>query len=207
MDRSSFKTEFFEGAELVGKFGFPKVRGTNLIPEKAIPFNMAMREKNRRDKWVHFFIDDYRFERIWNQPQRYISVLNKFVGVISTDFSMFSDMPKAQVIWNCYRNRAAAFWLQKNHIPVIPVVEWSDYTDFAWCLDGLPIHSTLAVGTYGCNKSSLKRYGLIKGVEKICAELQPSALVMYGDEVPGINSLCKKVVWIENYCNFMRKRI
>lgn len=205
--RHSFKNELINNAILVGEYDMPQLKRNNLIPTNLIPFNKAMSEKLPSDKWVHFFIDDYQFERLWNCPKKYLKVLKSFEGVIAPDFSMFSSMPKAQQIWNCYRNRALTYWLQNNGISVVPTVEWADYSDFEWCLDGLPLNSTLAIGTYGVQKRDTDKYGLIKGVEKICNSLLPELLVIYGNEIKSINSLCKNVIWIENYCQVIKKRV
>lgn len=205
--RQNFKTELIKGAYLVGKYDMPQLKKTNLTPNNLITFNKAMTEKYPFDKWVHFFIDDYQFERLWNFPTRYLELLKKFEGVIAPDYSMLSSMPKAQQIWNCYRNRTLTYWLQQNNIKILPTVEWSEYRDLEWSLDGLPKNSTLVINSYGCNKSSHKKYGLIKGLEKVCCELAPSSLVMYGKEIKAINSLCKSVIWLENYCQVMKKRL
>ena len=168
---------------------------------------MAVTENAPTNKWVHFFVDDYQFERLWNFPKRYLGLLKRFQGVITPDFSMYQTMPKAQQIWNCYRSRALAYWFQSNDIDIVPVVEWAEYSDLDWCLDGLPSHSTLAIGAYGCNKTKLARYGFIKGVEKICNTLMPEAIVIYGKEIKSINSLCKNVIWEENYCKTIKMRL
>ncbi len=206
-DRKNFKLELIFGSEWVGTYDFPKLEASNYIPKKLIPFNMAQSERHPEDKCIHFYIDDYQFERLWNFPQRYLQMLKRFEGVITTDFSMFTYMPKAQRIWNCYRNRVMAYWMQKNDINIIPVVEWSEYADFDWCLDGLPKQSVLSIGTYGCHKSAIRRYGLIKGVERVCRELEPKALICYGAEIQAINSLNKNVIWHDSYCKKLNERL
>lgn len=206
-DRKNFKTEFIEGAVFEGRYDFPKLKKTQSIPENPIPFNTAKSNKNPADCWIHFFIDDYQFERLWNTPNKYLPMLKRFKGVITTDYSMYENMPKVQQMWNCYRNRAVAFWLQNNGIDIVPVVEWADYNDFEWCLDGLPKNSTLALETYGVQRKTIDKYGLIKGVEKICKELMPKTLVVYGNEIKAVNSLCKNVIWLDNYCKIMKKRL
>ncbi len=205
--RHNFKSELVSNAILLGKYGLPRLNRTNFIPHDLVPFNMAITEKEPQNKWLHFFVDDYQFERLWNFPKRYIDLLNRYEGVITPDFSMYLSMPKAQQIWNCYRNRALAYWLQNNGINIVPVVEWAEHSDLDWCLDGLPLHGTLAIGTYGCNKTGVDRYGLIKGVEKICNTLLPENIVIYGKEIKSINSLCSNVIWVENYCQTIKKRV
>lgn len=206
-DRKNFKSDFITGAQLVGNYEFPQLSKTTFIPQKLIPFNTASTEKQTNDKWIHFFIDDYQFERIWNFPTRYLNLFKRFEGVFAPDFSLYDWLPRGQRVWNCYRSRALAYWLQHSGIDVIPVVEWAEYSDFEWCLDGLPHGSTLAMEVYGCNDSAAQRYALLKGVELVCRRLDPFALVMYGDEIKSVNSLCKNVFWLDNYCKTIKKRV
>ena len=74
------------------------------IPTCLLPFNRAMTTK-RQDCAVHFFLDDYQFERIWRQPEKYLPVLKRFQCSLSPDFSLFADMPLPLQIYNTYRNR------------------------------------------------------------------------------------------------------
>ena len=198
---------FINDAKVCGKYGLPKLKATKYIPYNLLPFNLAKTEKEPTTKWVHFFIDDYQFERIWNFPNRYIPLLKKFAGVITPDFSMHASMPNAQKIWNCYRNRVMAAWFEQNGIKIIPVVEWAQYSDLEWCLDGLAKNSSIAIETYGCNDNGIKRYGLIKGIEKVCNELSPANLIIYGKRIGAIETLCKNVLFFENYCMEIKKRV
>lgn len=205
--RKNFKFDLIEGAALVGKYGFPRLRHSHSTPRNLVPFNMALTQKNPENKWVHFFIDDYQFERVWHSPERYLSLLKKFEGVITPDFSMYLDMPLAQQIWNCYRNRVMAFWMQKNGINIIPVVEWADYSNFEWCLDGIPKESTIAVGTYGCNKSAAHKYGLLKGLYRIHDELKPRSIVCYGLKTSLNLGLSPKMLLFDSYCKTIKERV
>lgn len=116
-----FKAALVKGAKLVGKYELPLLSLSTFIPKRAIPFDKAATASDRK-QWVHFYTDDYRYERIWNFPQRYLQMLSSFEGVITPDFSVYIDLPLAMQIWNTYRNRALAYWLQHCHIPIVPNV-------------------------------------------------------------------------------------
>lgn len=58
-------------------WGFPKFENSDVIPSKLIGFNEVLSSKDC-ECGVHFYIDDYQFERIWNNPERYIEKLQKF---------------------------------------------------------------------------------------------------------------------------------
>ena len=104
-----FNSKLVRGAYFSEPHQFPELKPTYFLPTEAIPFDKATQARNHQ-QWVHFYIDDYRFERIWKDPDRYLPILQRFDGVITPDFSLYSDMPRAMQIWNTYRNRAIAYW-------------------------------------------------------------------------------------------------
>lgn len=142
------------------------LKKTTKIPSKAIPFDRINTTTDYK-QWVHFYIDDYKFERIWNNLDRYMQTFKKFYGIIGTDFSTYMDMPLAQQIWNLYRNRVISHYLQENGIDVIPNVQWGTEETYEYCFDGIPSGGTVAVSTNGCIKDKLNRYYFQKGLEKM----------------------------------------
>lgn len=58
---------------------------------RLIGFDIA---KTRNDthfhRFVHFFLYDYKFEDIWNNPDKYIEKLSQYKAVLTPDFSMYS---------------------------------------------------------------------------------------------------------------------
>lgn len=194
-----------DGIKFCGKYDFPVIRACSRIPPKLTPFNFALTEHDKTG-WLHFFIDDYQFERLWNNPMRYLPVIKSFGGVIAPNFSLFWDMPIAQQIYNCWRNRVISAWLQKEGLDVIPVVEWSDRSSLEWCLEGLPKRSTIAVQTNGCFTSAAQRMNLVRGMEHICNVLDPSTVLVYG-RGKELEHYFKNVHFVESYCQSLKKRL
>ena len=125
---------FYAGA---GKYDIPQLTGSKItdFPE-LIGFNYAKTTKNRQNKGVHFFLDDYQFLRLWNNPTAYLDILKGFRCVLTPDFSLYADFPTAMQIYNHYRKHwLGAFW-EDNGIEVIPTICWSDEKSFKWCFDG-----------------------------------------------------------------------
>ena len=60
-----FKAWLVEGAQFDGEYEFPIIGDSGKIPERVIPFDKAVGNKDY-DQWVHFYIHDREFERIWN---------------------------------------------------------------------------------------------------------------------------------------------
>lgn len=169
----------FEG---IGKYNIPQLVGSQRrdIPE-LIGFNYAKTAKDKQNTGVHFFIDDYQFARVWNNPTRYINLLSQFDCVLTPDFSLYSDFPKAMQIYNHYRKHwLGAFW-ELNGIEIIPTICWSDESSFDWCFDGEPVGTTVAVSSIGTQNNKAARDMFLKGYNKMLEILQPHTIIFYGN--------------------------
>ncbi len=122
---------------------------------------------------------DYKFERIWNNPSRYLPILKKFKGVITTDFSLYREMPIAMQIWNTYRNRAIAYYLQSNGVDIVFNVRFGDDRSYDFVFEGLPKGGTYAIGSNGCISSDLDREYFKKGLEHLVKTLEPKTIINY----------------------------
>ena len=58
-----------------------------------IGFNELLTCRHPENAGVHFFLDDYQFERFWRQPQRYLDALSRFPLVLGPTFSLYTDFP------------------------------------------------------------------------------------------------------------------
>lgn len=162
--------------------GMPKIKGCLDVPEKLIPFNIAMsrHEGEDLDAFVHFFIDDYQFERLWNAPQKYLSLLKKFKGVLSPDFSLYMDMPYPMQMFNEYRKRALQNYWERNGINVIPTLAWSDRNSYDFCFSGIPINQTVAMSTVGIKRNEKRKEIFIAGVKNALLRTCPKRIILYG---------------------------
>ena len=157
----------------------PSIAGGLYKPKKLIPFSKSISSTNF-DCWVHFFEDDVAFERIWNNPKKYLPILKKYEGVICPDFSLYRDMPLVMQYWNIYRSRAIGRWLQENGINVIANIRFGDSRTYIPCCYGVPVNGTIAIGTHGCVRIKEDRIALTKGVEWVVNKLKPSIIIVYG---------------------------
>lgn len=177
------KEKYIIGAELT-KLGFPILNPVrvNLSKLRPVPFQNAGKEKKPKECVAHFFTDDYRFERVWNNCEKYLDILENFKYVCSPDFSCYSGMPYVLQLWQVYRSRAISHFLFANGISVIPTVTWSGEESFDFCFDGLPQNSTLAVSTNGCFTQNGKECYRI-GFEEMCKRLNPYNVLVIGREI------------------------
>jgi len=166
-------------ATYAGFFEFPLIKPTYDIPNKLIAFSKALSCKDY-NQWVHFYEDDYLFERIWRNPKKYLEILGRYNGVILPDFSLYRDMPLVMQLWNIYRSRAIGHWLQVNGIKVIPNIRYGDRRTYRVCCDGIEKHCVIAIGSHGNMKNTTDRGIFLAGLDVVVKTLQPSVIVLYG---------------------------
>lgn len=174
-----FHAFLVKNATYAGHEEIPCIKNCDSLPKKVIAFSKAINSKCY-DSWIHFYEYDKNFERLWNNPQKYLPIIKRFNGVISPDYSLYYDMPLCMQIWNTYRGKALAHWLQENEIKVIPNVRWGDERTFKLSCLGVEKCKNIAVGTHGCIKSVEGRNMFIAGFEYAINKLKPKKVIVYG---------------------------
>lgn len=166
----------------VGQYNIPQIETVNDIDiSDWIGFNYVKSNKNQTENTgVHFFLDDYQFERVWNDPNRYIGMLKKYGAILSPDFSLYSDFPKAVQIYNHYRKHWLGAYWQENGITVIPTIAWSDKESYDWCFDGEPKGGIVAVSSVGTQRHADTKRLFLNGYEEMMNRLNPSAVMFFG---------------------------
>ena len=169
----------FEGE---GIYEFPTIEPIEMDVENTpmIGFNYANTEKKPEDKICHFFIDDYQFDRVWNDADRYLGVLRRFKAVISPDFSTYMDFPKAVQIYNTYRRQWCGAYWQENGINVIPTVRWMGEGSEEWCFDGIKKGSMICISTVGGFREKEVTKVWLEGYQKVLDYVEPSFILFYG---------------------------
>ena len=165
----------------VGEYGIPEIEPTRFDYADFIGFNYAKGAREPENKAVHFFLDDYQFNRVWNDPDRYIDLFRRFRYVLTPDFSLYTHFPKALQIYNHYRKHWLGAYWQLNGINVIPTVCWSDKESFEWCFDGEPAHSAVAVSSVGTQRSKDTKRKFLDGYFEMVDRLQPTQIIFYGN--------------------------
>lgn len=171
-----------------GAFDIPRILAeVPATPQSWIGFNYAKSCKDPANKAVHFFVDDYQFNRLWTNPDAYLDMLRRFKAVCTPDFSTYTDFPKAVQIWNHYRKHWLGAYWQGNGITVIPTISWSDESSFEWCFDGEPVGGAVAVSSVGTqlNRRAAELFRL--GYDEMLRRLNPSTIYFYGLVPEGIS--------------------
>ena len=168
--------------ELSGEYGIPVLRPVQLDAHLTwIRFNHALREPQRERYGVHFFIDDYLFQRAWHDPPRYALFLRPFPAVMTPDFSMFADYPRAVQIYNHWRKHQLGAYWQRAGMTVIPSIGWIGRDSYSWCFDGEPVGGTVAVSSVGTQKGKEGRRMFLDGYNEMLFRLKPSKIIFFGD--------------------------
>ena len=129
---------------------------------------------------MYFYIDDYRFEALWNSPDKYINRLRQYRYVLAPDFSIYRDMPKALQVFNFYRKHWLAAYWQMNGINVIPTITWTMPQDLKFILDGEPKNSIVSTSSKGVmrDKELLDTYW--EDYDYVMEQLQPKMVLFHG---------------------------
>lgn len=176
-------------APRVGHYGFPQLKQENFIPtDRVKSFNYLLSTPDIENWWFHCFCDDYQFQRLWTNFDRYLPLLKSCSGLISTDFSLYRDYTDDVLIWNCYRNRAMAYAMQAAGCNVIPTAGFGGEHTWSWCFDGLPKQSTVAVTTNGTLSDPEAKRLFVGGIDALVNTVAPSAIVVCGRYPEWLNS-------------------
>ena len=184
-DFDTMKEYLIYGAELEGKYGFAKIPPISILPKETIDFDSSLNRylKGHKNLNVNFYISDIKFQRLFNNCDRYLNHLKCFHSVTMPDFSISfgsSGMPMALNIYNKWRNHALAWYMHLNGIVVIPNVNIIPYKGREWLLDGIPKHSTISCSTNGRVRSKSAREEFCQGFYEMCERLEPTRVVVVG---------------------------
>lgn len=182
-------------------YGIPDINKDEFEVKELIPY----RVDSNRNGTAHFFLDDYRFERCWKNTDSQIKELKKYDGVLSPDFSMYTNYPEAFQIWQVYRNRWCARYWQMLGIKVIPSISWSDESSYKYAFLGVPKGSIVAVGTVGVLNSEEAKRLFMQGFKEMIKQIEPKRILIYGNKLTELEGY-KNLKWFEPYMNKFEKK-
>ena len=157
-----------------------------LLPCPAPPLPPALtawpgRKRRPPSNGLHCFVDDYRFEPLWKSPARFTASLLAAPLLLTPDFSLYDDWPLPLQLWNAYRSRWIARWLQDLGARVVPAVSWAGPASFPFAFTGIPRGSAVAVTTTGRTRF---REAFAAGYRAMVDVVHPCLVVLVGDALP-----------------------
>lgn len=176
-----FQSYLTDGASIIGDAGIPVLMPLDnaQVPKDIVPFSKAKHCDNKR-QYVHFYEHDKEFSTVLTGTTQYLDLLKEYDGVITPDCTMAIGQSKCLQQANTYMNRAVGYYLQKNGIPIIPNIRWSDESSFEYCFLGVAKNTIVSVSTHGCITSRLERDMFGKGLAAMIDALSPSAVLVHG---------------------------
>ena len=160
----------------------PIIENDNYIPNDLIGFNYAKSSDNKKTG-IHFYLDDYQFERLWNSPDEYVDILSEYECILSPDFSLYMDMPMPMKIWNIYRSRLIGQYYQSMGIKVIPTLSWAEKETFEFAFKGIPKGSIVSISTIGVKRDEQALQIWKDGMDAMIKEIEPSTILVYGGKL------------------------
>lgn len=174
----NLQNALFDG---VGEYGIPRLNPVyECDVENWIGWNYARGCMDPEIHGVHFFVDDYQFNRVWTNPNVYVPLLQKFQAVCTPDFSPYADFPKAIQLYNHYRKHWLGAYWQLQGITVIPTITWSDKSTLEWCFDGEPEGGVVALSSLGMARTKESKRWFLDGYEQMMGRLHPTKILWKG---------------------------
>ncbi len=183
-----YHPEFVQETTFAGHLEIPVLSAPQSIriPKTITPFSKRTYVETC-DTAICEYEHDIKFSQLVFDPESLIEDLRRFSAFITPDCSLYRDMPLCLQIANIYLNRAVGAYFQSKGLYVIPNVRWGDERTYTTCelpekvaFLGLPKHSIVSVGTYGCIGGAENKHHFKSGLEGMMRELEPQIVLVYG---------------------------
>ena len=177
-----------KGLEFTAQGQFPIVQPVRREPPRHICSVHRLRGKSASFLRIicgHFFTTEPHIDPFWNQPFRYLPFLKKLDCVISTDFSIYSNMLLIQKLWNSFRNKLMSAFFQRQGIILIPAPSWGDLSHMDLFMEGWPKESLIAINSTGIGLDKRCRHIWLDGYFAMLSILKPTHIIRYGAFIEG----------------------
>lgn len=197
------RNEFLYRNNSSGKFDFPIIKKQDIDVNK-INFLSYVYAKNNdtenKDKTIHFFTYDWKFDKVYKNPNEELEKLKQYYCLLSPDFSLFTNMPLALQIESVFKNRWCGAYWQSKGLKVIPTISWGDEKSFDFCFDGVEEGSIVAVCTYyreNCEEE------FMLGYNEMLKRIKPSLVLCYDEPFKSMKGNIKEFLpttyeWTKN---------
>jgi hypothetical protein len=187
MWRERIQRKSFPSSNEWGIPDLPYIPISASIPDEIVVYGERLKEPGSLG--IHFFTYDFHFNTVWTQPKKGLKVILKYKCAFTPDFSLYSTTPRAEQIWNTYRNRwVGAYWASQGAV-VIPTVGWSDEQSYTYVFCGIPKNSVVAISTVGIQRSSKARSTFESGFTAMLDALHPNRILCYGKSLPHMETM------------------
>lgn len=179
--------------ENAGKYGIPIVPKASFTEEdfydlRLIGFDRIKSDDGKhQNRMVHFFLYDYKFERVWEKPDTDLDNLKNYRAVLTPDFSMYTEMPEAMLLYNVFRNRWCGAYYASQGLRVIPTINFGFPNSYDFCFEGIEKGSTVALSTYMVQEKEgreAQKDFFMDGYNEMLRSIEPETIICYHEPFP-----------------------
>lgn len=123
--------------------------------------------------------------RYYNNIWTYLHNIASYYASCSFDFSMHSEMQKAQIIDATFKNRWSGAYLQSLGRLVIATVGWVDEDTYDICFAGLEDGAIFIISTLGVSNNDCSE-GFLKGFFEMRKRFPNSKIICVGKKLKGM---------------------
>ncbi|MBR4781707.1 MAG: DUF4417 domain-containing protein [Lachnospiraceae bacterium] len=174
--------------DVEGKWGFPVIKKQELSLENLDLIScsdVSKKDTKNLYKGVHFFVDDFRFESLYKNPEKALERYGKYKFLLTPDYSLYAEMNPWRQIESVGKARwVGAKWQSCGKI-VIPTVSWALTRSYEFCFDGIERNCIVAIGMIGCKR---EKVNFLRGYDQMLNRIEPEAIICFGqpfDEMEG----------------------
>ena len=164
-----------------GKWNIPLIKkqeiDTTDVSLIACSDTKANDKQENKKSGVHFFVDDYRFNGIYNNPKRSFQRYAQYAFLLTPDFSTYADMDMWRQVERVAKNRGCGAYWQSKGLTVIPTISWSTPRSYDFCFDGVEKNAIVAIGMIGCKGNKTE---FMRGYNAMLDKLEPTAIICFG---------------------------
>lgn len=167
-----------------GQWGIPLIKKQNIDfsnVELIACSDISYHDTNNLHKGIHHFVDDYRFESLYNHPENCIEKYKRYRFVLTPDYSLYSEMDPWRQIESVGKARWVGANWQKNGMLVVPTVSWAQASSFRFCYAGIEKNCSVAIGMIGCKQS---RISFMRGYNAMLEAIEPENIICFGKPFP-----------------------
>lgn len=122
-------------------------------------------------------MDDFRFESVYNNPEKSLERFGKYKFLLTPDFSLYAEMNPWRQIESTGKSRwVGAKWQQAGKI-VVPTISWGLTRSYEFCYDSIEKHCVVAVGMIGCKRG---KNAFLRGYYEMLNRIEPEAIICLG---------------------------
>lgn len=186
-----YNLRLLEGLASADINGFPNLKPwTPRFVSKPMAFHEARsyyrKHRTLKGYFVHFYIDDEKFDCIRKCPEKYLSMMKSADFVVAPDFSTYRNYPLPVLMKNAFDNLLLAAYFQRKGCNIVANVIWARPIFYHLTFSGQPVGGTICVSSNSLDlrdKKGVQHW--LHGYAEAIKRLNPEKVIRIGKIIPG----------------------